>query len=74
MNAKQIADAILQEMPECINKWGIAFAVESNMCIGRTMAEVASKLGCSRAAISHKARDFCQLHNLKPSRYMKAKH
>jgi hypothetical protein len=72
MTDKQKIDAILGEMPESIEKWGVAFAVGSVICAGKSMAEVAQRLGCSRAAISHKARQFCDRHNLEPSPYMKS--
>ena len=71
MTEKHKIDAILDEMPDSIEKWGVAFAVGSAICAGKNMAEVAQKLGCSRAAISHKARQFCERHNLEPSPYMK---
>lgn len=69
---KAIAEAMIDEMPSCIERWGMAFAIGSVDCIGRSMADVAGYLGCSKAAISHRARAFCERNNLKPSHYMKS--
>lgn len=55
---------IISRMPDTIDKWGIAFATMSPETAGRSMADIAAQLGISRAAISHKAKEFCDMHGL----------
>lgn len=59
-----VLHAILAKMPDTIDKWGIAFAVMSPETAGRSMADIAAQLGVSRAALSHKAKEFCDMHGL----------
>lgn len=58
-----------REGPE---KWGVAFALGLSICAGQSMSDVATRLGCSRALLSYKAREFCEAFNLPPSSYMKS--
>lgn len=64
--------ATLDEMPECPEKYGVAYAIGATFLAGRSMSEIAAKLGTTRALISHRARAFCRRHNLPPSPYMRA--
>ena len=63
---------MVYRMPDCIQKWGMAFATGNPMCMGLTMSQVAEKFGWSRSAISHEARKFCDDNGLAPSSYMKS--
>lgn len=65
-----IINDVLARMPDTIDKWGIAFAVMSPETAGRSMADIAAQLGISRAAISHKAKEFCDMHGLSYSSKM----
>ncbi len=62
----------VDRMPDCVEKWGIAFATNNPICIGISMSEVAAKFGWSRAAISYEARKCCDDNKLPPSGYMKS--
>jgi hypothetical protein len=62
---------ILAKMPDTIDKWGIAFAVNSPETAGRSMADIAASLGVSRAALSHKAKEFCDDNGLSYTPKMK---
>jgi hypothetical protein len=72
----------IQRMPDCIEKWGIAFATGNPICFGQSMSDVARKLDgvqkehsgkyITRAAISYEARKFCDDMGLPPSPYMKS--
>jgi hypothetical protein len=66
-----LISAILERQPETPEKWGAAFAVGASFCAGRSMAEIASLLGCSRALLSYKARELCEACHLPPSNYMR---
>jgi hypothetical protein len=67
-----ILSAVIDEMPDCPEKYGVAYAIGSNNLAGRSMSEIAAKLGTTRALISHRAVEFCRRHQLPPSPYMKA--
>jgi hypothetical protein len=63
---------ILDRQPNTPEKWGAAFAVGASFCAGRSMAEIASLLGCSRALLSFRARELCEKFHLPPSEAMKS--
>jgi hypothetical protein len=67
-----ILSAVIDEMPDCPEKFGVAYAIGSNNLAGRSMSEIAAKLGTTRALISYRAVDFCRRHQLPASPYMKA--
>jgi hypothetical protein len=67
-----IMSGIIDEMPDCPEKYGVAYAIGSNNLAGRSMSEIAAKLGTTRALISHRAVEFCRRYQLPPSPYMKA--
>ena len=67
-----ILHAAIQRMPDCIEKWGIAFATSNPICFGQSMTEVARKMDVSRASLSYEARKFCDDMGLPPSPYMKS--
>jgi hypothetical protein len=67
-----LISAALERQPDNADKWGVAFAVGASFCAGRSMADIAAKLGCSRALLSYKARQFCEDCSLPPSGYMKS--
>jgi len=69
-----ILSAVIDEMPDCPEKYGVAYAIGANNLAGRSMSEIAARLGTTRALISHRAVEFCRRHQLPPSPYMKAKH
>lgn len=69
--AIRLISAVVDEMPDSPEKWGIAFAVGAGCCIGRSMSEVAAKLGVTRALISTRAVSFCKRYDLPPSPYMR---
>lgn len=64
--------AAVARMPDCVEKWGIAFATSNPICLGRSMTDVAEKLGVCKATLSAEARKFCDEHSLPPSPYMKS--
>ena len=68
-----ILSAVIDEMPDCPEKYGVAYAIGSSTLAGRSMSEIAAKLGTTRALISHRAVEFCRRYQLPPSPYMKAK-
>ena len=68
-----ILSAVIDEMPDCPEKYGVAYAIGSSTLAGRSMSEIAAKLGTTRALISHRAVEFCRRYELPPSPYMKAK-
>ena len=70
MDVMQLAVDYMDESPK---NWGVAFAIGSKACMGRSMSEVAAKIGCTRADISHFAQDFCRVASIPPSPYMKIK-
>jgi hypothetical protein len=63
--------ALIDELPDCPEKWKAAFALGTTNCLGRSMSEVAAKLGVTRAIISYGAKDICTRFNLPPSPYMR---
>ena len=63
---------VINRMPNSVEKWGIAFATASPICLGRSMSEIAAHYGWSRAAISYEARKCCDDNGLPPSTYMKS--
>jgi hypothetical protein len=70
--AIRLMSAIIDEMPDCPEKYGIAYAIGSTTLAGRSMSEIAAKLGVTRALISARAVAFCDRHGIPPSPYMKA--
>lgn len=67
-----VLTAVLEAMPECVEKWSVAFALGSPICGGHSMAKIAQRFGVSRALISYNARRFCEANGLTPSGYMRA--
>jgi hypothetical protein len=67
-----LISGILEIQKNSPEKWGAAFAVGATICNHRSMAEIASLLGCSRALISYRARELCEKFNLPPSEAMKS--
>ena len=67
-----ILSAVIDEMPDCPEKYGVAYAIGASNLAGRSMSEIAAKLGTTRALISHRAVEFCRRYQLPPSPYMKA--
>lgn len=63
---------VINRMPNSVEKWGIAFATASPICLGKSMSEIAAHYGWSRAAISYEARKCCDDNGLPPSTYMKS--
>lgn len=63
---------VINRMPNSVEKWGIAFATASPICLGRSMSEIAAHYGWSRAAVSYEARKCCDDNGLPPSTYMKS--
>jgi hypothetical protein len=66
-----IMNHILDLMPDTVEKWGVAFAIGHPACQGSSMAEVAARLGVSKATISAAARKFLRNTGLPPSSYMR---
>lgn len=65
----QILDARSRE----IAVWGIIFALGRETIIaGRSMAQVADKIGCERAAISRASKAFARAASLPPSPWMRS--
>jgi hypothetical protein len=52
--------------------WGVIYALDLATHDGRNMDETARMLGCKRATISIHARNFLEINNLPPSRWMRA--
>ena len=69
--AIRLMSAIVDEMPDCPEKYGIAYAIGSTTLAGRSMSEIAAKLGVTRALISARAVAFCQRYEIPPSPYMR---
>jgi len=67
----RLLSATLDEMPECPEKYGAAYAIGATFLAGRSMSEIAASLGVTRAIISHRARAFCKRYNIPPSPYMR---
>lgn len=63
---------VIARMPDSVEKWGIAFATASPICLGKSMSEIAAHFGWSRATISYEARKCCDNNGLPPSSYMKS--
>ena len=72
--AIRLMSAIVDEMPDCPEKYGIAYAIGSTTLAGRSMSEIAAKLGVTRALISARAVAFCQRYEIPPSPYMRSNH
>ena len=70
--AIRLLSAVIDEMPDCPEKFGIAYAIGSTSLVGRSMSEIAAKLGVTRALISARAVSFCQRYQIPPSPYMKS--
>jgi hypothetical protein len=68
----RVLHAAIERQPDTVQKWGIAFATNNPICLGRSMSEVAASLGESRAALSYEARKFCDDNGLPPSGYMRS--
>jgi len=69
---KPLISSALERQAEGPQRWAVGFAIGSAFCVGRSMADVAVKLGCSRALISEYARKFCEDNDLPPSEMMKS--
>lgn len=54
-----------------IKKWGMIYALDLPLHGGRSMAQTADAIGCTRAAISTQARDFTKIFNIKPSKWLR---
>lgn len=54
-----------------IKKWGMIYALDLPSHDGRSMAQTADAIGCTRSAISTQARDFTKTFNLQPSRWLR---
>lgn len=68
----RVLHSAIERQPDTVQKWGIAFATNNPICLGRSMSEIASLLGESRAALSFEARKFCDDNGLPPSSYMRS--
>jgi hypothetical protein len=68
----RVLHGAIERQVDSVQKWGIAFATNNPICSNRSMAEIASMLGCSKASLSYEARRFCTEHGLPPSRYMRS--
>ena len=68
----RVMHGAIERQVDSVQKWGIAFATNNPICSNRSMAEIASMLGCSKASLSYEARRFCTEHGLPPSRYMRS--
>jgi hypothetical protein len=64
----QTFDAALWRIPPSIELFVVAFAVGSSRTEGRSMAEIASKYGYTRAAISKGVKSFQRSLNIRPIR------
>ena len=69
---KPVISSALERQAEGPQRWAVGFAIGSAFCAGRSMADVAVKLGCSRALLSEYARKFCEDNDLPPSDMMKS--
>jgi len=68
---KVLHSALATATENDVNMWGVFFALSHPYCIGRTMSDVATEIGVSRASISNAAINFCKANNLPPSIYMR---
>lgn len=68
----RVLHGAIERQTDSVAKWGIALATANPICENRSMAEIASLLGCSKASLSYEARRFCTEHGLPPSRYMRS--
>jgi len=68
----RVLHGAIERQLDSVQKWGIAFATNNPICANRSMAEIGSMLGCSKASLSYEARQFCTQHGLPPSRYMRS--
>ena len=62
---------IIESKDKRIAIYQVAFVFESAICEGKSMEEIADKLGCTRACLSKGAKAFCRMSGLPPSSYMK---
>lgn len=67
----KLLSVVMDYVDESPKTWGVSFAIGTTNCAGRSMSEIAAKLGCTRADISHHAKAFQRAANLPPSPYMK---
>lgn len=68
----KLLSVAMDYIDESPKTWGVSFAIGTTNCAGRSMSEIAAKLGCTRADISHHAKAFQRAAKLPPSPYMKA--
>jgi hypothetical protein len=57
--------------PAAPKTWGAVYAMDLPLHDELNIAEMARKIGCTRAAISHQAQRFAQTFKLQPSRWMR---
>lgn len=66
----RLASSIVDEMPDCLQKWQAALAVGTNNLAGRTLADLAAKAKVTELELLKGATKFCQRHNVHPSPYL----
>lgn len=64
----------LEWQPDSPQKWGIMFAIAHPLCLGKSMSEVAAKLGVSREMLSNVAHEYCDATGKEPSSYMRGEY
>ncbi len=63
--------AISEAIQSPAHAWGVMFAINHPLCLGRSISDVATQLKVPRATISVVSTDFCKNHSLPPSKYMR---
>ena len=66
----RLASSIVDEMPDCLQKWQAAIAIGTNNLAGRTLADLAAKAKVTELELLRGATKFCQRHNVHPSPYL----
>jgi AraC-like DNA-binding protein len=67
----QVLTFILEAKDKDTACYQVGLVTESAICDGKSMEQLATSLGCTRAALSKGARSFCKQSGLPPSSYMK---
>jgi hypothetical protein len=67
----KLASAIIDEMPDCPQKWAAALAIGANNLAGRPLATIAAKCNTTELALLKAAVAFCQCHRIHPSPYLR---